>query len=102
MSQRSYIKGFCDRRAAADGLTRGDARERRRGRRGLAAEEAETGTAAAAAAMRHGQWAVDPWAFRMNVLTLLLSAALTLLVLQVHLERKERPSPLFSIIPPPK
>lgn len=30
-----------------------------------------------------GQWVVDPWAFRMNVVALLLSAALTLILLKV-------------------
>jgi hypothetical protein len=102
VSQRSYIKGFCDRRTTATtGLTHGDAQhqqqhqqKRPRPRRRLAVQggqtETETGAAAIAKGegMQNGQWAVDPRAFYLNVMAFLLSAALTLVVLKARIAWK--------------
>lgn len=92
VSQESHINGFCDgRRRAHGGLTRGDKAfvrpgPPRRRRRFLSAAHRgrDDGRQKEGPAQRSEQWAVDPWAFRMNVVALLLSVALTLILLKVQ------------------
>lgn len=94
VSQQSHIKGFCDDgRRAHGGLTRGDRafvppgpqQQHQRARRRFLAHRGEGGRKPKKGQEEQsGQWAVDPWAFRMNVSALLLSVALTLILLRVR------------------
>lgn len=111
VSQRSYIKGFCD---AGQRLRHGDRRDKQQqlqqqllsldqqledgddGRRQQ--QEQQEQPDQDDDRPRSGQWAVDPWAFRLNVCSLLLSSALTLILLKVlGKKREESPGPLAPV-----